>query len=372
MKNRQWILKNRPHEGMKASDFEMREMDLPELEEGQALLKNLYLSFDPTQRLWASVDTYRPAVPLGTVMSAMGVGQVVETKNSKFKKGDLFFGLVEWQEYCIIDSKSSHSPFKFALVPPYIDIPLYLSLIITGFSAYIGIEKIGKVKRGETLLVSGAAGAVGSIAGQMGKLKGAKVVGIAGGEEKCRWLKEELHFDGVIDYKRENVEKKIGELCPNRIDVFFDNVGGDALDGALQHLAKGARIVICGQISEYDKLGSSSDAKTPSVLGRMSLLIPTGARIEGFLCTDWVKNCGYEAILTLNEWVGKGAIQQKIDCREGFENIPDTLIGVLHGKNIGKQLLKLSSPPLPLNKSFVGALLFKIFQKFIVWKTGVS
>lgn len=353
----------------KTSDFERKEIEIPEINEGQALFKTLYLSFDPTQRIWAAIDTYMPAIPLGSVMRAIGIAQVIESKDKKFKKGDIVGGLVNWQEYFVVDKKESQT-MEFFVIPPYIDIPLLLAFTGTGLTAYFGLKEIGKPKAGETVLVSGAAGATGSIAGQIAKLKGARVIGIAGGKEKCRWLKELAHFDDAIDYKNEDVEKRIGELCPKGIDIYFDNVGGEILDAALLHLAFGARIIICGQISQYDKRIPKDGMFTgESLYGvkAISMLIMARAKMQGFLVTDYLKRSA-EGLLCLNQWVEEGKIVQEIDLKEGFENIPETLLRIFQGKNLGKQLLKLSDPPLPLNKSFIGKLLFKGFQKFISWR----
>jgi NADPH-dependent curcumin reductase CurA len=254
------------------------------------------------------------------------------------------------------------------LIPPYIDIPLILAESLTGSTAYFGLKEIGKPKSGETVLISGAAGATGSIAGQIAKLKGARVIGIAGGKDKCRWLKEKAHFNETIDYKSENIEKRIGELCPKGVDVFFDNVGGEILDAALLHLAMGARIVLCGQISQYDKIDQiSKGAHTYGVKGT-AMLIMRRAKMQGFIVTDY-KEKMTESLLCLNQWIEDGKIVQEIDLKEGFENIPETLIRIFEGKNIGKQLLKLSDPPFPLNKTYIGKTLFKAYQRFVSWRT---
>ena len=253
--NRQWILKQRPEGLPRPADFELKEAPLPELGDKGMLVKTLYLSFDPTQASWAKMDTYIPAVPLGEPMRAFGVGEVVESTSDQFKKGDLVFGMTGWQGYAhfTIGDPAFMPP---TLLPSEADPAVSLALFLTGQTAYFGLSKIGKPKVGETVLVSGAAGATGSIAAQIAKIKGARVIGIAGGPEKCKWLSEMLHLDGTIDYKTEDVLARLPELCPNGVDVYFDNVGGPILDAALQNLAMGARIVICGGISQYDKFGS--------------------------------------------------------------------------------------------------------------------
>jgi NADPH-dependent curcumin reductase CurA len=368
MKNKQWLLKSRPEGMFKTSDFEEKQSEIEELKEGEALFKNLYLSFDPTQRGWAAVDTYLPAVPLNTVMRAIGIAQVIESKTSKFKKGDIVGGLVNWQEYFVVNKNDSQM-MDFFVIPPYIDLQLVLAFMGTGLTAYFGLKEVGKPKAGETVLVSGAAGATGSIVGQIARIQGARVIGIAGGKEKCQWLKEVAHFDDAIDYKNEDVEKRIGELCPNGINLYFDNVGGEILDAALLHLALRGRVVICGQISQYDKInpkGVMFSAENVYGVKAISMLIMKRATMQGFLITDYLKNSA-EGLLCLNQWVNDGKVIQQIDLKEGFDNIPETLLRVFQGKNIGKQLLKLSDPPLPLNKTFLGEILFSIYQKWVFW-----
>lgn len=368
MKNRQWLLKSRPEGKFKVADFEKREVETPELQNGQVLLKTLYLSFDPTQRGWAAIDTYLPAIPVGDVMRAFGVGQVIDSQHKNFKRGDLVFGLIGWQEYALLDLNKP-SLMKFSIIPPYIDLPLFLSENITGSTAYFGMTEIGKPKSGDTVLISSAAGATGSVAGQIAKLKGARVIGIAGGEEKCRWLKEIVHFDEAIDYKNENVEKRLGELCPKGIDVFFDNVGGETLDAALLHLAHGARIVLCGAISQYDKISTNRNNDSIYGIKGIPMLISRRAKIQGFVVLDYKKRLT-ESILCLTQWIEDGKIVQEFDISEGFENIPKTLIRLFEGQNRGKQLLKLSDPPLPLNKTPIGNLLFRGFRRLVCLTKG--
>lgn len=370
--NRQWILKSRPKGAFKSTDFEKREVSLPELKENQVLLKSLYLSFDPTQRTWAAMDTYMPAVPVGDVMRAIGMGQVVESTNKKFQAGDIVGGLIGWQEYVLFDADKK-GLMDFFVIPPFLKLDLTLALMITGLTAYFGMFEIGKPKPGETVVVSGAAGATGSIAGQLAKIAGSRVIGIAGGTKKCQWLLQKGHFDAVIDYKSENIEKRLGELCPKGVDVFFDNVGGETLDAAILHIARGARIVLCGQISEYDKFDSSDsrDIVSEKLYGVKSLgrLITSRAMMKGFIVMDYMKR-NVEGLSLLNRWVDEGKIEQAIDMQEGFDHIPETLLRIFEGKNIGKQLLKLSDPPLPLRSQAIGKLMFKILGAYFVWKKG--
>lgn len=372
--NRKWILKTRPKGMFELTDFEKQAVILPELEENQVLLKSLYLSFDPTQRTWAAFDTYMPAVPLGEVMRAFGLGQVIESKNKKFKVGDIVGGLIGWQEYVIFNVHEK-SLMDFFIIPPYLKLDLSLALMITGLTAYFGMFEIGKPKLGETVVVSGAAGATGSIAGQLAKIAGAHVIGIAGGTKKCQWLIQKGHFDDVIDYKTENIEKRLGELCPNGVDVFFDNVGGGTLDAVILHIAQGARIVLCGQISEYNKFDSSDSRQITSekLYGVKSLgrLILSRALMKGFIVTDF-RSRNVEGFSLLNRWTEENRIEQAIDMREGFDQIPETMLRIFEGKNLGKQLLKLSDPPFPLRRQFLGHLIFKMLGAYYAWKRGFA
>ena len=211
------------------------------------------------------------------------------------------------------------------------------ALGLTGLTAYWGLLDLGKPKEGETVLVSGAAGATGSIAGQIAKIKGCRVVGIAGGPDKCRWLVEEAGFDAAIDYKNEDVDVRIGETCPDRVDIFFDNVGGEVLEAALNHINMHARVVLCGGISAYN-----ATSPVPGPPNLMNLVIQR-ARMEGFIVIDYMDRAA-ESIQELLGWVQSGELKYQIDLQEGFENIPDTLQRLFTGQNLGKQLLKIADP----------------------------
>lgn len=215
---RQWLLKSRPQGRFALSDFELREVPKPELREGEMLIETLYLSCDPTQRGWAALDGYMPAVALGEPMRSFGLGQVVESTSPRFKVGQLVSGLLNWQEYAHVRLNEKQLT-PLTPIPPFLDLELTLAFALTGLTAYFGIVDVGKVKAGETVLVSAAAGAVGSVAGQIAKIKGACVVGIAGGKEKCRLLTERLGFDAAIDYGSDDLLARLGALCPDGIDV---------------------------------------------------------------------------------------------------------------------------------------------------------
>ena len=252
LKNRQWLLAARPQGLIKESDFRLHQNTVPPLTDGQVLVRNLAFSFDPTQRGWMSMDTYMPAIPLGQPMKAGAVGQVVESKRPGFAKGDLVQGLFCWEDYTVTGGEGLMGLQK---LPAGTDPLLALSLLgTTGLTAYFGTIDVGAVKAGDTFVVSGAAGATGSVAGMIAKIKGCRVVGIAGGPEKCAWLTKEAGFDAAIDYKNKNekVGAALSRECPKGIDVYFDNVGGEILDIALSMLAKRARVIICGAISQYN------------------------------------------------------------------------------------------------------------------------
>ena len=247
LKNRQWLLAARPHGIIKESDFAWNETAVPALKDGQVLMRNLAFSFDPTQRGWMSMDTYIPAIPLGQTMKAGTVGQVVESKRPGFAKGDLVQGLFGWEDYTVSGGEGLMGLQK---LPAGTDPILALSLLgTTGLTAYFGTLAVGAVKSGETFVVSGAAGATGSVAGMIAKIKGCRVVGIAGGREKCDWLLKEAGFDAAIDYKNEDVGDALAKHCPKGINVYFDNVGGEILDYALARLTYRRRGSCCAERS---------------------------------------------------------------------------------------------------------------------------
>lgn len=336
LKNRQWLLAARPQGLIKESDFRWNETTVPPLQDGQVLVRNLAFSFDPTQRGWMSMDTYMKAIPIGNVMLAGTVGQIVDSKRQGIAKGDLVNGLFGWEDYTISDGKGLMGLQK---LQPGTDPLLALSLLgTTGLTAYFGTLSVGSVKAGETFVVSGAAGATGSVAGMIAKIKGCRVVGIAGGREKCEWLTREAGFDAAIDYKSEKVGDALSRNCPGGIDVYFDNVGGEILDSALARIRDGARIVLCGAISRYNESGMIG----PGPKNYFNLVLH-GARMEGFLVFHFGRHFP-EAIGELSAWYAQGKLKNKIDLQHGLENAPTTLIRLFTGANFGKQLLKLADP----------------------------
>ena len=335
--NRQWLLAARPDGIIGPQNFNYVETSIPEIADGEILVKNLYLSFDPTQRNWM-VDRpgYLPPVAIGEVMRAGSVSQVVASQHRDFTIGELVQTTGCWQDYAVV--APGQGPTGVNKLPPGVSPEMMLSILgITGMTAYFGLLEHGQPKAGETVLVSGAAGATGSVVGQIAKLKGCRVVGIAGGAQKCAWLKQVAGFDEVIDYKNEDVSEKIALHCPDKWDVFFDNVGGAILEAALNHLNLYSRVVMCGGIANYN-------AKEP-VPGPNNLmnLVTNRGRMQGFIILDYLPRA-MEAIEALMGWVASEEIVYQVDMQEGFNNIPSTLQRLYTGENLGKQLLKIADP----------------------------
>ena len=337
LKNRQWVLNKRPDGMVGEENFAWKEeVPIEATKNGEILVRNLYLSFDPAQRGWMEDrKSYVPPVQIGEVMRAGSIAQVIESKNPNFKEGDIVEGSFGWQEYAISDNSGI---MKVNKVPSNIPITTPLSVFgITGMTAYFGLLEIGKPIQKDIVLISGAAGSTGSIAGQIAKIKGCEVIGIAGGAEKCRWLTEEAKFDVAIDYKEANMKQAIREVCPKGANVVFDNVGGDFLDIALTRLSINARIVLCGAISRYN------EKKLPPGPTNYMALIFMRAKMEGFIVSDFLKKFP-DAIEEMKSWVNEGKIIYAEDIQLGLENAPKTLQRLYTGQNKGKQLLKLGDP----------------------------
>lgn len=330
--NRQITLAARPHGKATSEVFAEKTAPVPELRDGEILVKNLYLSIDPTIRGWIERDTYLPAIELGAVVRSAGVGAVVESRNPAFAAGDRVFGLVGWQEYAVLGAAERPSP-----VPPGIDLRDALSVFgVTGQTAYFGLTEIGRPEPGNTVVVSGAAGATGSVVGQLAKAKGCRVVGIAGGAAKCAWLTGELGFDAAIDYKSEDVGKRLTETCPKGIDVFFDNVGGPILNEALARLALRARVVLCGAISQYEALDAPYGP--PNYMN----LISRRGRMEGFIILDYAHRF-LEGAMALGALMAEGKLKHKTTVLEGLASAPDALRRLFTGEHDGKLLVRVAS-----------------------------
>lgn len=335
--NRQWLLASRPDGMVSEANFEYVETPIPEIEEGQVLVRNLYLSFDPTQRGWMTDrESYLPPVEIGAPMRAGSVGQITTSRHPDYSVGDLVQTTGCWQDYVV--AAPGQGPLGLTVLPANVSPEMMLSVFgITGLTAYFGLLDIGDPKPGETVLVSGAAGATGSVVGQIAKIKGCRVIGIAGGEKKCAWLKQEGGFDDVIDYKSEDVGQAIERTCPDRVDVFFDNVGGSILEAALDHIGLHSRIVMCGAISGYN-----SDSAIPGPRNLMNI-ISRRTKMQGFIILDYIDQAP-TAIAQLGEWIAQGQLRYEVDLQTGFENIPATLRRLFTGENMGKQLLKIADP----------------------------
>ena len=331
--NRRWLLAERPRGNIEEKNFRWVEESVPEPRDGEILVRNLMISADPTQRGWIAGDTYLPAVKIGEVVRSFAVGRVEDSRSPAVAKGDLVSGLFGWQDYAVVKATGRTAPSK---IPPGLPIPLAMSALgMTGLTAYFGLLEVGKPAPGETVVVSGAAGATGSMVGQIARLKGCKTIGIAGGREKCEWLLREAKFDRAIDYKSEDVNKRLIELCPKGIDVYFDNVGMPLLDVALARLAFHGRIVICGAIANYNDVDPPPGPKR-----YMNLLIQRG-RMEGFLVLDYLPRAA-DAAQQIGAWITAGEIIDRVDIQTGLENAPATLRRLFSGENQGKQLLRIA------------------------------
>jgi NADPH-dependent curcumin reductase CurA len=335
--NRQWLLAGRPDGMIGPQNFKYNESSIPKIGSGEVLVKNCYLSFDPAQRNWTlDRESYLPPVEIGAVMRAFTVGQVLDSQLDEFSVGDLVQTTGGWQDYVVVAPERGTMGLTKLL--PAVSPEMMLSILgITGMTAYFGLMEHGQPKAGETVLISGAAGATGSIVGQIAKLKGCRVVGIAGGPKKCAWLKDVAGFDAVIDYKSENVSKQIGIHCPDKWDIFFDNVGGSILEAALDHLNLYSRVVMCGGIASYN--GKEPTAGPANLMN----LVTNRGRMQGFIVLDYFPRA-LEAIDALTAWVEAGDIIYQVDVQEGFDNIPMTLLRLYTGQNVGKQLLKIADP----------------------------
>ena len=332
--NKQWVLAKRPHGMISEANWKFQEVPVPALGDGDVLVETLYLSCDPTQRGWMEDrPSYMPPVAIGEVMRAGSVGRVIESRAASLAPGDLVEGMAGWQQYSVV---KAGGPFGATKLPAGTDPKLLMSVLgVTGLTAYFGLLDLGQPKAGETVVVSGAAGATGSIAGQIARLSGCRVIGIAGGPEKCAWLTKQARFDAAIDYKRENVSARLRELAPQGVDVYFDNVGGDILDAVLEQIRMKARVVLCGGISAYNEV-----TPPPGPRNLMNLVIQRG-RMEGFIVIDYAAKFG-AAREELKRWLDAGELVHQEDVVVGIERAPEALMRLFTGKNLGKQLIRVA------------------------------
>ncbi len=331
--NRRMVLAERPTGMVDDGTVRMEPEDVPAVGAGEALAKVRYLSIDPTIRTWMDdAPGYLPPIGIGEVVRSGGIAEVLESNCDTYQPGQLLFGMTGWQDYVVADDGQRAMQLLPAGIAPTTAIGL---LGITGTTAYFGLLDVGKMKEGDTVVVSGAAGATGSTVGQIARIKGAgKVIGIAGGQEKCSWIVDELGFDAAIDYKGENVAVRLHEEAPEGIDVYFDNVGGEILNTCLAQLAMKGRVVVCGAISAYNDRGA---LKGPA---NYVNLIRVRGRMEGFLILDYFDRLP-EAQAEMAGWLSEGKLRSAEHVVEGLENAPDALNLLFTGGNVGKVIVKV-------------------------------
>jgi NADPH-dependent curcumin reductase CurA len=329
--NHKFLLAARPVGMLKRSDWTFTQEPVGEPNEGELLVQLLYISLDPAMRMWLNdVRSYTPPVGIGELMRALGVGIVTASRNPRFSAGDHVSGLFGVQEYALTDGgRVTKVDTKAAPLPKYLSV-----LGMPGMTAYFGLLHTGQPKPGETVVVSAAAGAVGSLVGQIAKITNCRVLGIAGGTEKCCYIVRELGFDAAIDYKSEDVKQSLQKHCPKGVDVYFDNVGGTILEAALSNLARGARVVICGAISQYNNTGPMAGPRN-----YMSLLT-NRATMKGMLVFDYVDRYP-QARAEMAQWLAAGKLTSREDIVEGLAAFPETLLKLFNGENLGKLMLKV-------------------------------
>jgi len=328
--NRQVLLVEKPTGKLGPEHFKLVDGAVPEPKDGEALLRVRYISLDAANRAWMHGATYRAAVEANTVMAGGGIAEVISSKAPGLAPGDIVFGDTGWQDYAAVPAK------HLSKMPKLEPMTHLLSVYgIAGLTAYFGLLDVGKPKPGETVVVSAAAGSVGSLVGQIAKIKGCRVVGIAGGKDKCDWLTRELGFDAAVDYKDGAVFKALKAAAPNGIDVYFDNVGGDILEACLAQMNLRGRIACCGAISQYDGAPSATGPR-----GVPGLIVVKRLIMQGFIVMDYMDRRD-AALAELQSWVASGRLKVQEDVIEGLENTPQALIGLLAGENRGKRMVKL-------------------------------
>jgi len=334
--NRQWRLLRRPTGMVTEADFALHEEPVASPPDGGILVRTLYVSFDPAMRAFLNDrPSYVPPQPIGQVMRAGAIGQIAESRAPGFTAGEFVTGQLGWQDYTVVPCDQLRGVGTFV---PRHPLPAYLGILGgTGLTGYFGLLEVGRPQTGDTVVISSAAGASGSSAAQISKLKGFRTIGIAGGPAKCRWLLDELRLDAAIDYKSDDVGARLAELCPQGINVYFDNVGGSLLEAAIGHMARRGRIVLCGMISGYN------DAQPQPGASNLFELVARSVRMEGFLGFDFLDKFE-SARREMEGWVDAGQLRNFADVQEGFENIPKTFMRIFTGANIGKQMLKIADP----------------------------
>lgn len=328
--NRQVLLIEKPKEKLGPEHFRLAQTPIAEPEDGEALVKVRYISLDAANRAWMQGATYRAAVDAGSVMPGGGIAEVVRSKAAGLAPGDIVFADTGWQDYATLPGK------HLTKLPKIEPLTHLLSVYgIAGLTAYFGLLDIGKPVAGETVVVSAAAGSVGSIVGQIAKIKGCRVVGVAGGKEKCDWLVNQLGFDAAVDYKDGALFKALRTAAPNGIDVYFDNVGGDVLEACLPQMNLKGRIVCCGAVSQYDRTPSATGPR-----GVPGLIVVKRLIMQGFIVMDYMDRRD-QAVTELHGWVASGKLKVQEDVIDGLENTPQALIGLLAGENRGKRMVRV-------------------------------
>ncbi len=331
--NRQVRLKSRPTGIPQAEHFEIVNTPVPDLGDNEVLIHNIYISVEPAMRGWVSdVANYSEPIPLGTVMRALAVGRVEASRHSDFKPGEYVTGMFGWQDYAAIEVKVIQRKVTET------DLPISTSLGVlglNGLTAYFGLQEIGQPKTGETVVVSTAAGAVGSCVGQIAKIKGCRTVGITGGPEKARICRDEFRYDTAIDYKADNLDSALAAACPEGVDVYYDNTAGTISDEVLKHLRVGARVVICGtaSIANWEPIPAGPRVERHLLIKR--------ARMQGFIIFDYAEHFT-EALQELTQWVRQGLIRYREDILEGIEQAPGSIAGLYRGENFGKRLIRIA------------------------------
>ncbi len=331
--NRRLVLAHRPSGLVDDRTTRMETAPVPEIGDGQALVRVRYLSIDPTIRTWMNdVPSYLPPIQIDEVIRSGGVGEIVESRTEAYRPGQMVFGMTGWQDYVVIDAGEGAMQVLPEGVSPGVAIGI---LGATGMTAYFGMTDVGQVRQGDVVVVSAAAGATGSAAGQIARVKGAKkVVGIAGGPDKCAHIVDELGFDAAIDYKNDDVATRLRDACPDGIDLYFDNVGGSILNDCLANLAMRGRVVLCGAISTYN-----SDGPPPGPSNYLSLLVNRG-RMEGFIIIDYLDRFP-AAQIEMAGWIAEGKITSSEHVVEGLESAPEALNLLFSGGNTGKLIVAL-------------------------------
>lgn len=336
IKNRQWLLRRRPEGKASRDDFTFRETELkqPELKDGEVQVRNMAFLCAPTIRNWMDPpgNSLYPSIPLGDPVMGPSASRVIASAHPAYPVGARITTISSWQDYDVVEPDTCPTQF----IPEGLSFLDALGVFgLNGLTGYFGMLEVGQPENGETVVVSGAAGSAGSVAAQIAKIKGCMVVGIAGGKEKCDWLVNECGIDACIDYKHESIQTRLQELCPNGIDVFFDNVGGTVLQAAVENMAEFGRIVLCGQIASYN------DGETPEGPRNMMRLIYGGIRMQGFLTGHYADKFD-EAVRHIQQWEKQGRIKHREDIREGFEALPEVFNALFDGTNKGTLIVKVN------------------------------